>query len=366
MISKIGQLMFIGLSGKELTTAEADFIVTNNIGGVVLFSRNIESPQQVHQLCSDLYELTDRFAEKLPLFIGIDMEGGRVLRLKEPFTAWPPLRQLGDLNSASLAFKFAQYMGLEMRSVGINLDFAPCVDVLTNLQNQVIGDRAISDDPEIVASIASALVRGYIKADIIPCAKHFPGHGNTLADSHEELPIELTDIETLMNRELIPFKKAFRARLDLVMTAHIKYENIDPEFPVTLSRHFLQKILREELRYQRLIISDDLDMKALSNNYAKEDLPIMALAAGCDLLLYCNEPDSPPAALAALEKALVDKKIHMAQLNESYDKVIDLKQKRLPKSIPDLNYAARLVGNPEHRRIVEAITSGVVPEDLKK
>ncbi|RYZ81106.1 MAG: glycoside hydrolase family 3 protein, partial [Proteobacteria bacterium] len=227
--------MIIGIAGQSLTVDEKKFIVDNNIGGIVLMGRNVGEPKQVHALCSEIQSLRHQTPDKTPLFIGIDMEGGRVARLKAPFTQWPPLKTLGDLDNATVTFHFSNKMGLELQAVGINLDFAPCVDIFTNPQNKVIGDRSISSDPELVAKHASALVRGYIKANVISCAKHFPGHGNTLLDSHEELPVEEVDMQRLDTLELVPFKRSFKARVDMVMTSHILFKNVDPDWPVTLS-----------------------------------------------------------------------------------------------------------------------------------
>ncbi len=148
------------------------------------------------------------------------------------------LRKLGDLDAPTVSFHFANRMGLEMKAVGINLDFAPCVDIFTNSANTVIGDRSISSDPEMVAKHASALVRGYIKAEIITCAKHFPGHGNTIVDSHEDLPVENLDLKRLEDLELIPFKRTFKSRVDMVMTSHIQFPKIDPDWPVDFVGNF--------------------------------------------------------------------------------------------------------------------------------
>jgi beta-N-acetylhexosaminidase len=359
---KIGQLFIIGISGPVLREDEAQFIIKNNIGGVILFDRNIESPKQLHTLCSEIHNLKDQLPDKLPLFISIDMEGGRVARLKEPFTVWPPLKNLGDLDSTSLAFDFAQCMGNELSSVGINLDFAPCTDTLTNPKNEIIGDRAISHDPEQVSKVGSALVRGYIKANIIPCAKHYPGHGNTLIDSHFDLPIENElDLETLKSRELVPFKKVFRARLDMVMTAHILYPKIDPDFPATLSSLLLKDLLRDELKYRGLVISDDLDMKALTKNYSVEELPVMALKAGCDILLYCNEPSSPIIAIDQVKKALAEDKLDIVALAESYERVVNVKKSKLLNlEIPTYDFAEKVIGCDEHKQIAEQIRNKVV------
>jgi beta-N-acetylhexosaminidase len=365
VIDKIGQLFIIGLRGKVLTQDEAEFIVKNNIGGVVLFARNIESPEQVHQLCTQIQATRHKTRDKLPLFIGIDQEGGRVARLKSGFTLWPPMAAVGKLDSTSVAFKLAMCMGLEMRAVGVNLDFAPCVDVFTNPKNTVIGDRALSTDPEQVAKLASALVRGFIKSGIIPCAKHFPGHGNTLADSHEELPVEDCDLERLKNVELVPFKKVFRARLDMVMTAHIKFPQIDPKYPVTLSEIFIKKMLREDMRYRQLVVTDDLDMGALAKHFSVEEIAVRALEAGNDILLYCNKFDHPQMALDAIEKALKDHRLAAKQIDESYARVVALKKDVLKEpDPPGFAKASSVIAQADHERLSKAIAAGSVPADL--
>ena len=366
MDARLGQLFFIGLEGPELKAHEAEFIIKNNIGGVTLFGRNLKTPKELHKLCTDLHNLRVKMPGKAPLFIAIDMEGGRVHRLKPPFTQWPSLQKLAALDSTSAAFKFANLMGRELKAVGINLDFSPCVDVLTNEKNVLIGDRSLGKDPEFVAKMASALVRGYIKSDIVACAKHFPGHGNTIIDSHEDLPIEEVTLDVLENRELIPFKKSFRARMDMVMTAHIKYKNIDAEFPATLSKKILIDLLRDKLRYKNLVISDDLDMKALTKNYARAEIPVLALQAGCDILLYCNEFDSPPIALEAVKKAIADEKISSAQIENSLKRVENLKSESLKSTQPmPWDEALKIIAHPDHLRLAKSIADGQLPDDLK-
>lgn len=367
MIDKIGQLFIIGIRDKVLTQDEAEFIITNNIGGVILFARNVESPEQVHALCTQIQNLRHKTRDKLPLFIGVDQEGGRVARLKSPFTVWPPVANIGKLDSTSVAFKFSHTMGTELRAVGINLDFAPSVDVLTNPKNTVIGDRAVGADPEQVAKIASALVRGFIKSGIIPCAKHFPGHGNTLVDSHVDLPVEDADLERLRSVELVPFKKVFRARLDMVMTSHIKFPKIDPDFPVTLSEKFLKGILRDELRFRNIVVSDDLDMMGVARDYKVDEIPVRAFQAGCDMLLYCNKFENPPIAIEAMLKAAKDHKIAAKQIDESYARVVALKKDVLKNPDPEpFAKVAGLIGAPDHLRLAQAIKDGSVPADLLK
>ena len=366
MSISVGQLFFVGIQGPALSPAEADFLVKNDIGGVVLFARNLTSPQELHKLCGDIQNLRSKTVSKAPFFIAIDMEGGRVHRLKPPFTQWPSLAKVSNLDSTSMAYKSANIMAEELRAVGINLDFAPCVDVLTNPDNKLIGDRSLGSDPEQVAKMASALVRGYIKGGVIACAKHFPGHGNTIVDSHEELPVDSVDPHTLESRELVPFKKVFRSRIDMVMTAHIKYEKIDPENPATLSPIILQKILREGLRYRGLVISDDLDMKALAKYHSREEIAVQALKAGCDMLLYCNDPSSPPIALESVRKALADGRLSEPLLTESLHRVAALKKESLSSCLPlPMSDASKVIGHPEHLRVAKAINDGVIPEDLR-
>jgi beta-N-acetylhexosaminidase len=352
----IGQHILIGVSGHALTNDEKKFIVENNISGVVLFSRNVSEPKQVRDLCDEIQALRHLTVEKTPIFTAIDMEGGRVARLKAPFTVWPPLKKLGDLDSPQTSYEFAHAMGLELKAVGINLDFAPCIDIYTNPKNTVIGDRAVSTDPEMVAKHASALIRGYIKAEVIPCAKHFPGHGDTIIDSHEDLPIEEADMNRLNSVELVPFKKSFKSKLNLLMTAHIRFPKIDPEWPVTLSEIFLKKILREELKYTGLIITDDLDMKALAAHYDRANIPVRSLQAGADLVLYCNEPESPPRAIAGIEKAIADGKLKKSDLENTYRRILSMKKETIPN--PDSiawNEAAKLIGHPDHTKLSQEI-----------
>ncbi len=365
MNKTIGQLLFIGISGESLTAAEKTFIIDNNIGGIVLFGRNLKEPQQIHALCSEIQNLRHRMIDKAPLFIGVDMEGGRVLRLKEPFTPWPALKKLGDLDNSSVTYHFAHRMGLELKAVGFNLDFAPSVDVLTNPKNTVIGDRALSHDAKMVDKHASALVRGYIKADIITCAKHFPGHGNTMLDSHLELPIEETDLQQLLEREILPFKKVIKSRVDMLMMAHILFPKIDPTGPVTFSEKFIKQMVREDLRFRGIVISDDLDMKAMTNKWTREEIPVKALQAGIEILLYCNEPASPPIALEAITTAVAQGRLDKNYLESLKQKVLALKKEKItaPDPVP-FSEAIKIIGHPEHLKLAAALAKGEVPAGL--
>lgn len=361
----IGQHMLVGISGLTLTDSEKKFIVENNISGVVLFARNLSTPEQIRDLCAEIQSLRHKTVSKAPLFIGIDMEGGRVHRLKAPFTQWPPLKTVGDLDAPTVAFHFAHRMGLEMMAVGINLDFAPSVDVYTNPKNTVIGDRAVSSDPHQVEKMASALVRGYIKSGILSCAKHFPGHGNTIIDSHEELPIEEADLKRLHEVELVPFRKALRSRVDMVMTAHILFKSVDKDWPATLSEFFLKKMLRDELKYKGLVITDDLDMKAMAKHYDKAFIPVRALQAGAELLLYCNEPASPPIAIEGIMEAVAQGKHSKAELEYTLKRILDVKKIKILNPDPrPISEAMEIVGHPDHQYLADCLRKQIMPEGL--
>ncbi len=368
MVEKIGQQFIIGIQGPKLLEEEKEFITKYNIGGVILFARNLESPEQIHALTSELQGLRHKTKDKTPLFISIDMEGGRVHRLKPPFTQWPALSKIGDIGSSTLAFRFALQMGEEMRGFGINLDFAPCLDILMNPKNEVIGDRAISSDPEKVTQLATALVRGYIKADVIPCSKHFPGHGSTEIDSHFDLPISNDTLKMLDdNQSLAPFRKVFRSRCELTMTAHIHFKKIDPEWPVTLSPIFLQQILRDVLRYRGLIMTDDLDMKALAKYYPKDVIPVQALLAGANILLYCNDFNSPVKAMNSVAKAIKEKRLPIPLIEKNFSEIMAFKRKHLSGNVDPypLKKALEIINRPEHKEFAAAVASGDVQKFLQ-
>lgn len=365
MSKLIGQHLFTGIQGLSLSDSEKKFIVDNNIGGVVLFARNVAEPKQVRDLCAEIQSLRHRQSDRAPIFIGIDMEGGRVHRLKAPFTVWPPLARLGQIDNPTVSFHFSHRLGQELRAVGINLDFAPDLDVFTNPKNTVIGDRAISSDAAVVERHASALVRGLIKADVLACAKHYPGHGNTLLDSHLELPVEDLDREALEKRELVPFKKAFRSRVDMVMAAHILFPKIDAKWPATLSEIFLKDMLRKDFRYRGLVITDDLGMGALVKHFSREEIAVRALEAGVDLLLYCNEFDAPPAAIEPITKAIESGRLKKTDLEASKARILEVKKDRLAQPDPPThNEMIKIVGSAENLRIAAAIAKGETPDGL--
>jgi beta-N-acetylhexosaminidase len=350
--SQLGQMFFIGISGHSLTSEEKDFIVENDIGGIILFSRNVKDPEQISKLTSDIQSLSQQTESKLPFVISIDMEGGRVHRLKSPFTIWPAMKHLGLSDSPQLAFDVGKALASELAAVGINLDYTPCLDVLLNPKNEIIGDRSFGSDPDHVAKIASGLIRGFKKAGVMTCVKHFPGHGYTSIDSHEDLPIDDRNWDKLFQTETSAYKKVFKSKVEFLMTAHILSKNIDPEFPVTLSEKFLNHYLQDELGYRNLIMTDDLDMKALSKNKSAADLTYMAYNAGADIFLFCNQPESHISAVESMQDRLGQ--LNPERINTSFQKILDIKNQFQENwNPPDQD----VIGCDEHQALVQQLLS---------
>lgn len=298
MIKKdsLGQLIMTGIEGTFLTKEEESFIRHNKIGGVLLFSKNFEAPAQLAELCNTIQSLSE--GEKL--LIAVDQEGGRVQRFKAPFIQIPSAEKLTKLNSPQKIYQLSYYIGQELASCGVNTNFAPVVDVLTNSKNKVIGDRSFGSCPEIVSTGLSAFIRGHKKAGVFTCAKHFPGHGMTTKDSHLDLPIVKDELEELQKTHFPPFKKAFRNNVEIMMMAHLLVDVIDQQFPCSLSRNAYQ-LIRREINFKGVIVSDDMQMKAIEDHFSLEEAARMAIEAGCNLLEY-RDMEFAAKALESLRK----------------------------------------------------------------
>lgn len=273
------------------------------VQSLIFFKRNVDGPAQVADLVRELQGLALDAGYARPLLIAIDQEGGRVQRLRAPWTVWPPIRRLGELNSEDLTRRMAQSIAAELKACGIALDFAPVVDVDTNPQNPIIGDRSFGRDPEQVGKLAVAFIEAMQGAGIAACAKHFPGHGDTDKDSHLDLPMVEHSRSRLEDVELRPFKKAIAADVATIMTAHIVARELDEKVPATLSPAVVTTLLRNELGYKGVIVADDLEMKAVSANWPYAISSVLAAKAGCDLLPVCEHEEAQVAVIEALIRA---------------------------------------------------------------
>jgi len=282
--SSWGQLLMVGIPGPRVEAVARELVRDLKIGGVILFARNIESPEQVWELTRDLQQEA-LAATGRPLLLAVDQEGGRVQRLKAPFTLIPAARELGATSTPVEVERLARQVAREMALVGLNVNLAPVLDVARSPACPQ-WDRAYSSAPETAANYAVAAIRGYMAGGIIPVAKHFPGLGDTLVDSHEILPLAQSG-DPQREVDLLPFRQAVAAGVPMVMTAHLSVPEWEAR-PATLSPVALQKWLRQRLGFDGVIITDDLEMGAIATKLPAPQGAKEALAAGADLLLICN------------------------------------------------------------------------------
>jgi beta-N-acetylhexosaminidase len=297
---RAGRFVMAGFVGHSAPDDLRRLIAEFDLAGVILFARNVVQPQQVADLSREVAGLSREW----PLWIGVDQEGGRVARLKRPFTEWPAALALGRSGDEGLAARFAQALAAELRAVGITLDFAPVLDVHSNPDNPAIGDRAFSTDPEAVARLGSAVIRGLQQGGVAACGKHFPGHGDTSVDSHEAVPVVEHDVRRLEAVEFVPFRRAIAEGVAALMTAHLKAPALDANRIGTFSPAIVTGRLKQELGFPGVVFSDDLGMKAVSATTPLPDATVAAIRAGCDVALLCNSTvDEQWRAIEALIRA---------------------------------------------------------------
>jgi beta-N-acetylhexosaminidase len=292
----VGHLMICGFAGQTLDAETKEIMREVQPLGLILFARNIASSAQVAELNREL----KMHRPNDPVLLSVDQEGGRVARLKDAETRWPPMRRLGDCGDANLAYAVGQALARELRATNFDIDFAPVLDVDTNPNNPIIGDRSFSRKASEVGKLGAALTQGLQDHGVGACGKHFPGHGDTDTDSHLDLPKVSHSLERLRQVEWPPFEAAIQAGLGAIMTAHVVVEALGQE-PATLSSTALRTHLRQELKFEGVIVSDDIDMKAVADRYSPRDIGVQGLKAGCDVFLACRDP----AAMLALYRGLV-------------------------------------------------------------
>ena len=330
---KVSQLLVAGIEGTQLGQDAVQAVQDYQVGGVILFGRNVESAEQLAELTNGLKELNGDYT---PLFLCVDQEGGRVDRMPPEVSRTPSAWQVGQaLARGTAGAEYGALLAAECAAFGFNMDFAPSLDIWSNPDNTVIGDRAFGGDWECVTDFGFRAVEAMAeRGGVIPVVKHFPGHGDTAVDSHVDLPVVDKSLEELWQSELVPFDMVLSGQFwgepvmepaPAVMVAHILLSQVDPDYPSSLSHKVVTGLLREEMSYQGVVCTDDLTMGAISDTYGMGEAAVLAVEAGCDLLLVCHGSDNLTAARDALVEAVDSGRISPERLDESVKRILSLK-----------------------------------------
>lgn len=347
-----GQLLVGGFDGPELSPRFRDALRDGRRGGAILFRRNLPDIAAAAELCESIRAVSP---QDLPPFIGVDQEGGRVSRLPTPFLKLPPMRELGALGDLDLIRLAARAVAAELSAIGFNLNFAPVLDVDSNPENPVIGDRSFGSDPRSVMRAGVAFLRGLQEKNVLACGKHFPGHGDTSVDSHVDLPVIEHDRARLEKIEIPPFRAASGAGIASLMTAHIVCQNLDPDVPATLSRAICASLLRAEIGFEGVLFSDDLEMAAVAARYPIEVSAVEAVWAGCDALLICKDEDAQDRAHEALVKQAEKDRRFRDRCVEAVTRGLRVRRLCPPRPITSKEALKELVGGPQSIAVAREI-----------
>lgn len=341
-----GQLLVIGFAGTTLPESVRGLLQSSGLGGVILFGRNLPDCDVALGLCRTV---SDAATSKFPPFIGIDQEGGRVRRLKDRVLDLPPLGSWAPHADATLQRKVIHQQALELAALGFNVNFAPVIDVNSNPQNPVIGDRSPSDDPRTVTQVGAVLIEAQQAAGVMACVKHFPGHGDTTVDSHVDLPTVNKSTVELRQTELYPFERLSR-KAAAVMTAHVSYPVLDSE-PATFSARLCTTLLRKEFAFEGVLFSDDLEMGALSHRWSIEESAVKAVRAGCDALLVCSSADLQARAHQGLVVEAEKDSAFRARIHEAVERGLTVRRRFPPRPVADTADLDAVLESHAHRDV---------------
>lgn len=331
---KIGQLFIVELDAldsnddneiRKLTDNMRKTIEKYHVGGVILFARDIQTREQTKQLTSDLQD-----ASKVPMFISVDEEGGSIARIssneKMETTSFPDMSEIGETKDEKKAYEVGKTIGRDISKLGFNLDFAPVADVLSNEKNVEIGSRSFGQDPELVAKMVASEVKGLQEENVSATLKHFPGHGDVSSDTHKGYVASDSGIKTLRKREFIPFKAGIDEGCDFVMVSHINISKVtQDETPSSLSELVIKEILRGELGFEKIIITDAMNMQAITKFYEDEEAATIAIKAGNDMVLM---PKNLKKAFEGIEEAVEEGEIEEKEIDESVKRILSVKLER--------------------------------------
>jgi beta-N-acetylhexosaminidase len=356
VVRKVGQRFMAGFHGHTASPEVRMLIRDFGLGHVVLFARNVDAPEQVAELVRELQSIARAAGHAEPLMVAVDQEGGRVARMRAPWTVWPPQRIVGRAGSEDLARRRGAALAAELAACGIRLDFAPVVDLDTNPKSPVIGDRSFGDDPDAVGRLGAALIQGLQDNGVAACAKHFIGQGDTDLDPHLDLPAVHHPRPRLEEREMRPFRAAVEAGVAGIMTAHVVLTDLDDTLPATLSPRIVKELVRGRLGFKGVVFSDDMEMHAVSKRWKASESAVLAALAGCDVLEYCADHGQQVDALEGLIRGVESERISWTALDESVERVRALKRQYLiPHRDPDPRVARQVAGAGEHQAVAREI-----------
>lgn len=340
---QIGQMLMVGFPGLEAPDYILNWLREGRVGGIILFARNVDSPPQLAALTATLHN-----AARYPLLIAIDQEGGTVARLRQGFTESPGAMALAASDNLTLTEDVDRMLATEMQALGINWNFAPVLDLAYNAANPAVGTRTFGPDPAKVAAFGAAAVRGFQSGGVAACAKHFPGLGNTAIDTHLALPNLDTPLEQLLSRDMQPFRAAIEAGLTSIMSTHTIFSALDRDYPTTLSPVIIQRLVRGELRFDGVVASDCMEMKAIADHYGPGESAVLGALAGLDIVIFSHTRAMQEGAFDALVAAVHSGRLPLARVEEANRRLGKLKT-AFPPHPPD---TAR-IGQPAHRELAQ-------------
>ena len=357
---KVGQMLMVGFHGLEAPSHILEWLAEGKIGGVILFARNVESPEQLARLCSQLYETA-----KYPILIGIDQEGGAVARLREGFIESPGAMALSATGDEALTEQVSGILAEEMAALGINWTYAPAVDISYNKDNPTVGVRSFGNDKEVVSQFASAAVRGFQSGNVAACAKHFPGLGDTAIDTHLALATLDVPLEQVVLIDLLPYRVTIDAGLATIMTTHTVFSAIDKEHPATLSPLVIKQLLRGELGFEGVVTTDCMEMKAIADNYGAGESAVLAMLAGVDIILFSHTKAMQEAAYQAMLEAAESGRVAESIIDSANARIAKLKAD-FPAKVGDLSAIRRednlkIVNDAARKSIVMLKNTGLLP-----
>ncbi|MCM3628282.1 beta-N-acetylhexosaminidase [Paenibacillus glycanilyticus] len=326
LTEKIGQMVLVGMDGTEVQPDISSLIKESRVGGIILYGDNIKTASQTSKLVNSLKRINRDAGGKLPLLLSTDQEGGRVSRLPKEITAFPASKSVGHTNDPKYAYNVGAALGEAIKAIGLNTDFAPVLDINTNPKNPVIGDRSFGTTAKLVSSMGVQEMLGIKSQGIIPVVKHFPGHGDTSVDSHLGLPIVNHDLKRLRAIEFVPFQSAIKEGAPVVMVAHILMTKLDPNTPASMSRTVIQKLLRGELKFNGVVITDDMTMGAVGKVKAIGPASVQSVLAGADIILVGHDLKQQQSVVQALTTAAKSGKIPQSVIDASVYRIAKLKQ----------------------------------------